>query len=236
MGSPKNQWMLWVFATLLSVTSHADNLDPVPYYGKDFYELVENDPETRTLRNELHRVLSQWHVAGKDGFDKVVENCSSDTCFRHRALSYKNAREVLFGEIHLLQVKGQYAVEDVYCDRLRTADEFKSRPPAPGQIPNPRMVNAEHTWPQSKFNPNESRHLQKTDLHHLYPVDSRSNSARSNYPMGEVRGQDIHENCTASQKGPEVSEGYMAFEPPNQHKGNVARALFYFSVRYVRNC
>ena len=99
----------------------------------------------------------------------------------------------------------------------------------PGKIPNSNVLNCEHTWPQSKFSGRFSKGLQKSDLHHLYPTDSRANSVRGNYEFDNVNGTPVnYENCTASQ-----TEGHGgAFEPPNDHKGNVARALFYFSVRY----
>lgn len=231
MGSKKSQWMLWIFVAFFCFSTHAEDWDPVPYYGKTLYQIVKNNPETRELRQELHRILSHWHIAGKSGFDQIVEDCSDNSCYRHRALSYKNAREVLFGEIHLVENKGQYAVEDVYCDTLRTEDEFRSRPPGPGRIPNPQVINAEHTWPQSRFNKSQPKQLQKSDLHGLYPVNSRVNSSRSNDPFGEVDNISS-QICPASKKGGSTFSGRIAFEPPDNHKGNVARALFYFAIRY----
>lgn len=71
--------------------------------------------------------------------------------------------------------------------------------------------------------------IAKSDLHHLFPVDSPTNSIRSSLPFCDV----IESKWSNSQS----KRGFNSFkehcfEPPEQHKGNVARALFYFSVRY----
>ena len=134
-----------------------------------------------------------------------------------RNLSYKEVRKYLFGLLHF----NNGIVRDVYCEQ-----EFDSRSGVGDmQIPNSNLINCEHTWPQSKFTNNHSKSVQKVDLHHLYPSNSRSNSVRSNHPFGEVSGGELR-GCKASK----YSE--KTFEPADNHKGNVARAMFYFSVRY----
>ena len=76
------------------------------------------------------------------------------------------------------------------------------------------------------------------DLHHLFPTDSRANSIRSSHPFGEVIGKDAHSNCTTSQTGHIINPrtgrktSTRGFQPPAEHRGNVARAMFYFASRY----
>ncbi len=150
----------------------------------------------------------------------------------HQTFSYKTARRYLFGQIHLRQTSnGAYELKDVYCQN--TYD--KNAGVGPNKIPNHTVVNCEHTWPQSRFSKSQSTSSQKTDMHHLYPVDSRSNSSRGNITFAEVNGRDVHERCSSSQRGSDVNTGRTSFEPPPSHRGNVARALFYFSVRYNIN-
>ncbi|MFN8943697.1 MAG: endonuclease I family protein, partial [Pseudobdellovibrionaceae bacterium] len=69
--------------------------------------------------------------------------------------------------------------------------------------------------------------------HHLYPTDSKLNSIRGNYPFGEVvrSKKALHCESGAMFGDPEQGSGPV-FEPPAKHKGNVARALFYFSSKY----
>ena len=79
-----------------------------------------------------------------------------------------------------------------------------------------------------------SRSAQKSDLHHLFPVKSLANSTRGNSPFAEVSGEGLPD-CKSSIRGIDIYSQNSAFEPPQSHKGNVARALFYFAVRYKLN-
>ncbi|MBS1494209.1 MAG: endonuclease [Bacteroidetes bacterium] len=87
--------------------------------------------------------------------------------------------------------------------------------------------NCEHTWPQSFFNSNDPM---VSDVNHLFPTDDAANNARSNYPFGFVL-TNITFNVGGSKLGKDF-EGATVFEARDKHKGNVARALFYFAVKY----
>ncbi|MEC7275920.1 MAG: endonuclease [Bdellovibrionota bacterium] len=144
-----------------------------------------------------------------------------------KVLSYKQARRELFGSIYLEKDSSGYYVEDTYCE-----ERYDSKSGVgPGRIPNHTILNCEHTWPQSRFNHSQSSSAQKSDLHHLFPVNSVANSTRGNIPFGEVNG-DYVRNCQASSRGSDTADGGESFEPSKYHKGNVARALFYFALRY----
>lgn len=142
---------------------------------------------------------------------------------------YKEARKLLFNQIHLEQDGKGYFIKDVYCQEKYYPFGGK----APGdKLPNSDEFNCEHTWPQSKFSSRFSASIQKTDLHHLYPTFSKINSERGNLPFAEVNNERSI-SCDESGRGPAVSTGSGTyFEPPHTHKGNVARSMFYFSVRY----
>jgi endonuclease I len=100
-------------------------------------------------------------------------------------------------------------------------------------MPNHSDINIEHTWPQSRFSSRASKTKQKSDLHHLYPTNSRANSKRGNLKFGDFPDNTGPlRNCDISQTGTIKASGKQGFEPPTDHKGNVARALFYFSLRY----
>jgi deoxyribonuclease-1 len=146
------------------------------------------------------------------------------------SITYDQARKFLFGKLFLKELTPKsYTVIDVYCNRSYD----KSHGVGINQIPNPQYLNCEHTWPQSKFSKNFPSELQKTDLHHLFPTDMKANSTRNNFPFGEVNGKVTHGDCHDSQIGKEIETGTKSFEPPFEHKGNVARAMMYFSTRYV---
>lgn len=88
-------------------------------------------------------------------------------------------------------------------------------------------MNTEHTWPQSWGAENGVR---ECDLNHLFPSDAEANGKRSSYPFDEVvRGQTWTEG--GSKLGESVS-GALVFEPRDERKGDVARAMLYFWTRY----
>lgn len=146
-------------------------------------------------------------------------------------LGYDGARKILFGKLFLKNDGKGYYINDVYCQK-----NFDSAAGvAPGRIPEGTKINCEHTWPQSKFTGAYPKEMQKSDLHHLFPSDSRANSIRGNDDFTDVShdtGDLAQTNCTISKFGSPVAGGNDGFEPPLAHKGNVARAIFYFSVRY----
>jgi deoxyribonuclease-1 len=95
--------------------------------------------------------------------------------------------------------------------------------------------NTEHVYAQSWFSSSESS-IKKADLHHLFPSDMRTNSSRSNYPIFTVANHnnaDVYYTSTPwqSYRG-QCATGHTVFEPADQSKGNIARALLYFYVRY----
>lgn len=148
----------------------------------------------------------------------------------HQEFSYSAARKALFNEIYLETDGSGYFVNDVYCN-----EKFKinSGDIANGRLPDSTEMNTEHTWPQSKFTHLFPSNTQKSDLHHLYPTGSRINADRGNLPFAEVNGTD-RLACSESKRGSprDSGRGGAFFEPPDAHKGNVARSMFYFSVRY----
>lgn len=199
------------------------------YYGLDFYEQLEGGLANEALILRLNEILKGGHVPGPQGFDRVFSNCQGQSsCSIHTSLGYGEARKHLFGSIHLEQITGLYAVKDVYCEEYVTEKQAQI---GPGQIPSAEHINTEHTWPQSRFTSRYPKDVQKCDLHHLYPTDTKMNSHRSSLRFGEV-AEDMEDlKCPQSRLG-HSSTGSVVFEPPDRHKGNVARAIFYFATRY----
>lgn len=89
-------------------------------------------------------------------------------------------------------------------------------------------LNTEHTWPQSKG----AKHFPaKGDLHHLYATSKESNSVRENFPFCYVIESFWEKQGSQQGFNADLQD---CFEPLDSHKGNVARAMFYFSVRYKK--
>ncbi|MFT5753943.1 MAG: endonuclease I [Flavobacterium sp.] len=94
--------------------------------------------------------------------------------------------------------------------------------------------NREHLMPQSVFSSNYPMY---SDAHFVVPSDGSVNGARGNYPFGIVSSP-TYTSTNGSKKGNNLNTGYSAgyssivFEPINEFKGDVARALLYVATRY----
>jgi len=102
-----------------------------------------------------------------------------------------------------------------------------------GGMPNQNILNTEHTYAQSWFSSPQSS-IKKADLFHLFPTNAQVNSSRGNLPFDtvvSVNNTYTHSHGYVSKRG-NNAQGIQVFEPADQHKGNLARALLYFNVRY----
>jgi endonuclease I len=93
--------------------------------------------------------------------------------------------------------------------------------------------NREHVVPQSTF---DSNYPMYSDLHFVIPTDARINQLRNNYPYG-IGNSTVHYTFTnlskiANSAIPNYVYTNRVYEPLNEFKGDIARMLLYFAVRY----
>ncbi len=149
---------------------------------------------------------------------------------------YSASRSAMYNNANGIDNQGG----EVICVYTGYADDVNSN-----TYPNP--VNTEHSIPQSWFGRNEPM---VGDIHHLFPTHGDVNGERSNHPFDEINDNvtDIwfiaNPNYTTSgnipvqnidlysEKGNGANLGRTAFEPREDHKGNLARAVFYFYTVY----
>lgn len=124
-------------------------------------------------------------------------------------LGYNGARDAMYGTID--NHGGE--VECVYTGRKAT---FNTRATATSN-----NFNCEHTFPQGFFGQSEPM---RADIHHLYPTDDAANNKRDNDPFGVVSSP------TWQVGGSKWANN--VFEPRDQQKGNSARSMMYFVIRY----
>lgn len=147
---------------------------------------------------------------------------------------YDEARDSMYQH---LDVDVTDSLTCVYSGLRAKADG--SRTPSNGSL----SFNTEHSWPQSFYDNSEPM---RGDIHHLYPVWSSTNSSRNNHPFAEVNDNSTTswwywKNGKKEESIPTVdidlySEyGNSTFEPREDHKGNAARAMFYFWTIYQNN-
>ena len=126
-----------------------------------------------------------------------------------------------------------------------SVDIPEGQDPSSTAYQNGAGISAEHTWPQSKGAGSEP---QKSDMHNLFPVKQTINSARGNAPYDDIPDADTdtwYVNDTSQPSTPTAgidsyserdgvfpgSPNYSSrFEPQEDHKGNAARAIFYYRV------
>lgn len=89
-------------------------------------------------------------------------------------------------------------------------------------------LNTEHTWPQSK---GAKKFPAQGDMHHLYATSKESNSVRENFPFCHVVQSYWEKQGSYQGFNSDLED---CFEPCDSHKGNVARAMFYFAIRYKK--
>lgn len=221
-----------VLSLFVCVAEAAQVTQSLPYYGDDFYSALKSGTSNDDLEYVIKAVLRSYHVQKAGANDLIAKTCplGQGRCYAHTAIGYPAARVFLMGNFYLVKNGNGYAVRDVYCDTNRA--DFRKDFPAPGSVPDNTVVNIEHTWPQSHFTRRFPDETQKSDLHHLFPTDSQINAIRGNNMFGEVTQDLMTLKCSASRFGVGSAGSEDVFEPPQDHKGNVARALFYFAVRY----
>ena len=142
---------------------------------------------------------------------------------------YDQARDILYGEID--NINGY-----VYCIYTDFSVQLNGSDPSVNLYEN--GMNCEHLWPQSQYVGDSPM---KSDMHTLRPCKSNVNSSRGNNPYNEINDfltltwfwLDYASNIIPANNINEYSESSStAFEPREEVKGDVARAMFYFYTIY----
>ncbi|MBJ6117723.1 endonuclease [Pontibacter sp. BT310] len=101
------------------------------------------------------------------------------------------------------------------------------------------VINCEHTVPQSWF---DEAVRMRSDIHHLFPTVTQWNSDRGSDPFAEIpdnqttkwmRGLNSQPNIPTSNIDEYSEDGPGKFEPREDHKGNLARSVFYFYTMHA---
>lgn len=171
------------------------------------------------------------NLSGQDLRNELVKLYKTNT-----VLSYEKARDTLFAKIynHNDSITCVYTGYIVYID--------------PSQDPSTYAYNnynfqTEHTWPQSMGAEGQA----KSDMHHLYPVVGGANASRGNEPFKDFYNLSVliskwwylNTSFTNISQVPSSILNLCSkrgnsggFEPRDDHKGNVVRAMYYFYTMY----
>ncbi len=158
-------------------------------------------------------------------------------------VSYSTAQDRLMDTVDRTTVGGQAGVVCVYTGWFVPFDGQPSTDPNQDIYNNGAGLNVEHTWPQSLLTGDAAPAV--GSVHQLYPSEVGTNGARSNYRFAEIpdnitsrwyRGAPPYNQTTIPTANiNEYSElrASTSFEPREDHKGNVARSLFYVNTMWT---
>lgn len=170
------------------------------------------------------------NLAGEELLSELVNNYKPVNI-----LDYRNAREYLYQTVYNVDnfVECVYTGHSIFLPPDEDNPIFHL-----ARFGSLNGIITEHTYPQSKGaetgNP-------ESNMHHLVPARLAANVARLNYPFGEIDDEqtdlwlinDQSLNAIPSTDLDLYSEQIRGrFEPKEQHKGNVARMIFYFYTMY----
>jgi len=132
-------------------------------------------------------------------------------------LDFGMARDTMFSIIYNINdsLMGVYSGHTIYLDPT----EDPTQAAFMGGASN--GINTEHTYPRSKGAENGNA---ESDMHHLFPTNSTDIWFRNNQSQTNIPSSNIIDEFSESRNG--------SFEPREEHKGNVARAVFYFYTMY----
>lgn len=128
---------------------------------------------------------------------------------------------------------GDGSIVDMYSENPSSYDAYKFSKKAQkcgNYKKESDCFNREHLFPQGTFNKGAPM---RSDFFHVYPSDGYVNGRRSNFPFGEVNDP-MWVSANGSKLGKNTFGGYggKVFEPIDEFKGDIARALLYFATRY----
>lgn len=172
------------------------------------YTLMAQIKSNVTHSNDIYK--------GSDNLKGVaLINWLSNFVKPHTSLSYNDARNAMWGKID--NVGGQ--TECIYTGRKVTTSG----------TPNANETNfdTEHTWPQSL---GASQEPPRSDLFHIRPTYRPANNKRANIPFGYVQSNITYEDGGSKLGNSKYNS--QVFEPRDIVKGDIARGMYYFAVRY----
>jgi len=166
-------------------------------------------------------------LTGQELVDSLAANFRPATVY-----SYNAARDTLYAKIDSRN-DSLYCVYTGFGVLLDITQD-------PTQDAFAKGINAEHTWPRSRGAENGNP---LADMHHLFPTRQDVNADRGSLPFGEIPDAQtaswyLGSQQTSSLPPAAIRDFYseilpsVRFEPREDHKGNVARAMFYFYTVY----
>jgi endonuclease I len=173
--------------------------------------------------------VASYYAAARNRCGAALFTALHQTVRGQRLLGYTAARDSLYAFVD----RGDRPwIIDAYTGREAVGVTTRAAAAA-------ASINTEHLWPRSRGAENDPA---LSDLHHLFSSDEAANAQRSNFPFGVVRGTVLWTSpnprtpADVSRLGyANGTSGQIVFEPRPGVRGDIARALLYFHLRYHPN-
>ena len=162
-------------------------------------------------------------LKGKSGIS--LKNAIHDVIRPHNVVTYGSLwNHFQSTDVYPEKVNGKRLVWDMYSDNYNNRTFF---------YPNGTSgLNREHSFPKSWWGGSQNEAY--TDINHLYPSESKANTAKSNLPLGVVINASFNNGvCKVGTPQSGMGGGCKSvFEPADEYKGDFARTYFYMATCY----
>ena len=154
--------------------------------------------------------------------------------------SSSGSKDLLYSEVDVETRSGDDGVAGIYTDWFVAFDCSPSRDPSQDVFNGGSGINQEHVWPRSE---GTGSGLAERDMHHLFPSRVDVNSDRGSLPFGDsndAQTQTWYYLDQSTSTDPPLATRDLwserivntVFEPREDRKGDIARALFYVYTMY----
>ena len=180
------------------------------------------------LKTKLHDIISakniNWHYGDLQDYYKQTD---LDVYYDHNTSNnpyFNTATNTT-----------DYILLDIYSEKPSGADSYEYTSENIIGSANAEGLgwNREHMMPQSTF---YSNYPMYSDLFYVVPTDARINQLRNIYPYGIANSTVFYTFSNTSKIGNSAIPNYAytgrVYEPIDEFKGDIARSLLYFAVRY----
>lgn len=200
-------------------------LDTLKSYSGGQQELIASIPSVQT--ENLKMVDSPMRGLSGEALFSQLHQANQPS--RQHQFSYGGARNFMYGTADQVNCHGRMGIYTFYsrvCAYGNGGDgnSYQEHGDQNRDGVVDKIINAEHLWPQSFFG---KATPMVADLHHLQSTFSTPNGRRSNYPFCETRNARY-----STSSGSKLASDRDCFEPTDDVKGNVARAMLYFVTVY----
>lgn len=173
-------------------------------------------------------ILSAWSTYPAGYYNSLEGKCGKELrkaakaiVARHTAISYSDGTWEAFKTTDTRVVNGKTIWWDMYSNNEVLVSSGHGG------------LNVEHSVANSWWG--KTKNDAYKDLFHLNPSDSKANSAKGNYPLGEVSGTPTYDNGVTFVGSPKTGLGggcTRVYEPADMYKGDFARVFFYMFTVY----